>query len=77
MKQLLSLMQPACMQWHAQHVGVAVSAGCSRWKGAVLWWPCCAQVGPDTFTMDYQYPINALQAFALCITSFDNKLGCE
>lgn len=35
------------------------------------------KVGKDTFTMDYQYPISALQAFAICLTSFDNKLACE
>ena len=32
------------------------------------------KVGKDTFTMDYSWPINALQAFALCLTSFDNKV---
>ena len=35
------------------------------------------KVGKDTFTMDYSWPINALQAFAICLTSFDNKLACE
>jgi len=35
------------------------------------------KVGKDTFTMDYQYPMSALQAFAICLTSFDNKLACE
>merc|ERR1712070_1012019 len=35
------------------------------------------KVGKDTFTMDYQYPISALQAFSICLTSFDNKLACE
>lgn len=32
------------------------------------------KVGKDAFTMDYAWPINALQAFAICLTSFDNKL---
>ena len=35
------------------------------------------KVGKDTFTMDYAWPINTLQAFAICLTSFDNKLACE
>lgn len=40
--------------------------------------PCVAlQVGKDTFTMDYQWPISAFQAFAICMSSFDNKLACE
>jgi len=30
-----------------------------------------------TFTMDYQYPMTALQAFGICLSSFDNKLACE
>ena len=35
------------------------------------------KVGKDLFTMDYRYPMSALQAFAICLTSFDNKLACE
>jgi len=35
------------------------------------------KVGKDTFTMDYAHPICALQAFSMCLTSFDNKLACE
>ena len=35
------------------------------------------KVGKDMFTMDFQYPMSALQAFAICLTSFDNKLACE
>lgn len=35
------------------------------------------KVGKDSFTMDYAWPLNALQAFAICLTSFDNKLACE
>jgi len=35
------------------------------------------KVGKDTFTMDYQYPMSAVQAFSICLTSFDNKLACE
>mmetsp|Transcript_19676 Transcript_19676/g.23605 ORF Transcript_19676/g.23605 Transcript_19676/m.23605 type:complete len:492 (+) Transcript_19676:279-1754(+) len=35
------------------------------------------KVGKDTFTMDYQWPMSALQAFSICLTSFDNKLACE
>ncbi|XP_072151393.1 tubby-like F-box protein 7 [Setaria viridis] len=35
------------------------------------------KVAKDTFTMDYQYPLSAFQAFAICLTSFDTKLACE
>lgn len=35
------------------------------------------KVGKDTFTMDYMHPLTALQAFQICLTSFDSKLGCE
>lgn len=35
------------------------------------------KVGKNTFTMDYQWPISAFQAFSICISSFDNKLACE
>ncbi|KAL3148571.1 hypothetical protein ABBQ38_014004 [Trebouxia sp. C0009 RCD-2024] len=35
------------------------------------------KVGKDKFTMDYRHPMNAFQAFAICLSSFDHKLGCE
>jgi hypothetical protein len=35
------------------------------------------RVGVDTFTMDFQYPLSALQAFGIALTSFDPKLACE
>ncbi|MBA0852105.1 hypothetical protein Goshw_001273 [Gossypium schwendimanii] len=35
------------------------------------------KVGNDVFTMDYQYPISAFQAFAICLSSFDTKIACE
>jgi len=35
------------------------------------------KVGKDMFTMDFQWPMNATQAFAICLTSFDSKLACE
>jgi len=35
------------------------------------------KIGKNTFTMDYQWPINAFQAFSICLSSFDNKLACE
>uniref|UniRef100_A0A8D2LJ38 Tubby-like protein n=1 Tax=Varanus komodoensis TaxID=61221 RepID=A0A8D2LJ38_VARKO len=35
------------------------------------------RVAPDVFTMDYQFPLCALQAFAICLSSFDGKLACE
>lgn len=35
------------------------------------------KVGKDLFTMDYQYPISAFEAFAICLSSFDTKIACE
>ncbi|KAK4794203.1 hypothetical protein SAY86_012197 [Trapa natans] len=35
------------------------------------------KIGKDIFTMDYQYPISAFQAFAICLSSFDTKPACE
>lgn len=35
------------------------------------------KVGKDVFTMDYQYPVSAFQAFAICLSSFDTKIACE
>ena len=37
----------------------------------------CLQVGKDKFSMDFQSPMSALQAFEVCLTSFDGKLACE
>ena len=31
----------------------------------------------DEFTMDYNFPMNAVQAFAITLSSFDSKLACE
>ncbi|XP_004717276.1 tubby-related protein 1 isoform X1 [Echinops telfairi] len=35
------------------------------------------RVAEDTFTLDYRYPLCALQAFAIALSSFDGKLACE
>ncbi|XP_017951003.1 tubby-related protein 3 isoform X2 [Xenopus tropicalis] len=35
------------------------------------------RVAEDVFTMDFQYPLCALQAFSICLSSFDSKLACE
>jgi len=32
------------------------------------------RVGPNDFTMDFKYPLSPLQAFGICLSSFDNKL---
>lgn len=31
----------------------------------------------DIFTMDFRYPLCALQAFQIALSSFDGKLACE
>lgn len=35
------------------------------------------RVGKDMFTMDYQWPLSPLQAFCVCLSSFDYKIACE
>lgn len=35
------------------------------------------RVEDDVFTLDYSYPLCALQAFAIGLSSFDSKLACE
>ncbi|KAJ8767514.1 hypothetical protein K2173_017583 [Erythroxylum novogranatense] len=35
------------------------------------------KVGKDLFSMDYQYPISAFQAFAICLGNFDTKIPRE
>uniref|UniRef100_A0A8C7EQJ5 Tubby-like protein n=1 Tax=Neovison vison TaxID=452646 RepID=A0A8C7EQJ5_NEOVI len=35
------------------------------------------RVAPDTFTMDFRFPLCPLQAFAICLSSFGGKLACE
>ncbi|KAJ8971728.1 hypothetical protein NQ317_002558 [Molorchus minor] len=35
------------------------------------------KVAEDVFTMDFRYPLCALQAFAIALSSFDSKLACE
>lgn len=35
------------------------------------------RVGDQEFTLDFQWPFSPLQAFAVALSSFDNKLACE
>jgi tubby and related proteins len=35
------------------------------------------RVDKDRFTMDVCWPLSPLQAFGICLSSFDNKLSCE
>ena len=35
------------------------------------------RVGEDEFTMDFSYPFSPLQAFAVCLSSFDSKIACD
>lgn len=35
------------------------------------------RIGKNKFTMDFRWPLTALQAFAICMSSFDAKLACE
>lgn len=35
------------------------------------------RISDDVFTLDYQYPVCAVQAFAIALSSFDSKLACE
>ena len=35
------------------------------------------RVAEDVFTMDFRYPMCALQGFGVALSSFDSKLACE
>mmetsp|Transcript_7893 Transcript_7893/g.17770 ORF Transcript_7893/g.17770 Transcript_7893/m.17770 type:complete len:692 (+) Transcript_7893:1036-3111(+) len=35
------------------------------------------RIGKDDFTMDVSYPLSPMQAFAIAMSSFDSKLGCD
>jgi tubby-related protein 1 len=35
------------------------------------------KVGERVFTCDFSWPLTPVQAFAVCLSSFDHKLGCE
>ncbi|KAM6977796.1 tubby-related protein 3 [Aplochiton taeniatus] len=35
------------------------------------------RIADDAFTLDYSYPMCAVQAFAIALSSFDGKLACE
>jgi len=35
------------------------------------------KVGKDAFNIDFRYPVSPFQAFAICLTAFEYKLGCE
>jgi len=35
------------------------------------------RVGKEVFNLDFRYPISPFQAFTMCLSSFDYKLGCE
>ena len=35
------------------------------------------RVAEDVFTMDFNYPMCAVQAFGVALSSFDGKLACE
>lgn len=35
------------------------------------------RIDEHEFTMDFRYPMSAIQAFGVCLSSFDGKLACE
>uniref|UniRef100_A0A5S6QFN8 Tubby-like protein n=1 Tax=Trichuris muris TaxID=70415 RepID=A0A5S6QFN8_TRIMR len=35
------------------------------------------RISENIFSMDYSYPLCALQAFGIALSSFDGKLACE
>ncbi|XP_068171903.1 tubby-related protein 1-like [Antennarius striatus] len=35
------------------------------------------RIADDIFTLDYKYPMSAVQAFAIALSSFDGKIACE
>ena len=46
----------------------------TRWQKWVVQF---GEIGEDVYTMDFRYPFTPLQAFMVCATSLDKKLGCE
>jgi len=51
-----------------------VTAGEGGNEVVLLQFGRCAK---DIFTMDFRYPFSPLQAFAICLSSFDYKIACE
>ena len=37
----------------------------------------CGKTSENDFNMDLQYPFSPLQAFGICLASFDNKFAVE
>ena len=35
------------------------------------------RIADDIFTLDFSYPMCAVQAFAIALSSFDGKIACE
>ena len=35
------------------------------------------RIGDDAFNMDVSYPFSIVQAFGICLSSFDYKIACE
>ncbi|XP_023254048.1 protein king tubby 1-like [Seriola lalandi dorsalis] len=35
------------------------------------------RIADDIFTLDFNYPLCAVQAFAIALSSFDGKIACE
>eukprot|EP00958_Prasinococcus_capsulatus_P021541 scaffold2926_cov399-Prasinococcus_capsulatus_cf.AAC.10 len=58
--------------WSPMHRGRDTSGGC-HWSLTMA--TICAQVGNDVFCMDYKAPMTAFHAFAIALTSFNNKFS--
>jgi tubby-related protein 1 len=37
----------------------------------------CGRRGENVYVMYFQYPLTPLQAFAICLSSIDKKIGCQ
>lgn len=70
----LFLVTWVCVLPHPHH---PYSASLSRLATADYIVMQFGRVAEDVFTMDYNYPLCALQAFAIALSSFDSKLACE
>lgn len=66
-----------CTRLHAPHVWIVKNLNLIFFFAVDYIVMQFGRISEDVFTMDYRYPMCALQAFAIALSSFDSKLACE